>query len=103
MAIRQITKEEFDGFPVQRVPLVGVTWNEEEFHRDDAGNVLGVVLHVVGDDDWAWAILGRDEHGDFRAFSNEVCLPTRAAARVQLIQHMEAAESTGAVVFPQGT
>jgi hypothetical protein len=44
LAIRQIAKEAFDAFPVQRVPLVGVTWNEEEFNRDEAGNVLGVVI-----------------------------------------------------------
>src|SRR5206468_4857889 len=53
LAIRQIAKEEFDAFPVQRVPLVGITWTEEEFHRDEASNVLGVLIHVVEDNDWA--------------------------------------------------
>jgi hypothetical protein len=78
-----------------------VAWTEEEFHRDDASHVLGVVAHDVEDNDWAWAALGRDEQGDFRAIANEVSLPTREAARADLIRLMEAAEARGAVVFPR--
>lgn len=102
MAIQQISKAEFDAFGVPRGSLVGVAFIEEEFFRDDPGNIIGVVTHDVADDDWGWAAIGRDEHGTFRAFANDVSFPSLGAAREALLERMQAEEAAGATVFPQG-
>ncbi len=102
MSINTIPRAEFDRFKPLRHPEAESVFEETEWFADEQGVVLGVLARDRADGDWAYAVLGRDERGVFRAFENEVSIMRRDDARHQLIGTMERAVSTGAKMFPQG-
>lgn len=102
MKINTISRAEFDGFKPSRHPEADSIFEETEWFADREGVVIGVLARDRADDDWAYAVLGRDEWGTFRAFENDVSIARRDDARLQLISTMERALSTGARIFPQG-
>ena len=75
---------------------------EVEWFSDLLRRVLGTVVRDRIDDDWSYVVLGRDEHGIFRAIDFKVSLPTQETAAEQLGEKMREHLSTGATVFPQG-
>ena len=102
LAIKLISLRQFDAFEPTRVPIAGVAWEELEWFADDAGNVIGVLTHDLKDDDWGYALLGRDSNGVFRAIENDVSIERQNYARTRLIAEMERVSGTGRAVFPQG-
>jgi hypothetical protein len=102
VSINTIPRAEFDRFKPLRHPEAESVFEETEWFADEQGVVLGVLARDRADGDWAYAVLGRDERGVFRAFENEVSIMRRDDARHQLIGTMERAVSTGAKMFPQG-
>ena len=75
---------------------------EVEWVSDLLEHVLGTVVRDRIDDDWSYVVLGRDEHGTFRAVDLKVSLPDEETASEQLWQKMREHLSTRATVFPQG-
>lgn len=102
LPINPISLGQFDAFEPTRVPIAGVVWEELEWFADDAGNVIGVLTHDLKDDDWGYAVLGRDSNGVFRAIENDVSIERQDYARTRLIAEMERVAGTGRAVFPQG-
>jgi hypothetical protein len=102
MAIRSVSRDEFDKFKPARSPILEMTIEEVEWFADDGGIVIGVLARDRADDDWSAAILGRDERGQFRAIDMAVSVKTRDEARTLLNAKMEKALATGETVFPQG-
>ena len=102
MNINTISRKEFDGFKPLRHPEAELRFEETEWFADEEGIVIGVLARDRADDDWAYAVLGRDEQGTFRAFENDASIVRRDDARHQLISTMERAVFAGAKIFPQG-
>ena len=102
LAINPISLRQFDAFEPTRVPIDGVVWEELEWFTDEAWNVIGVLTHDLKDDDWGYAVLGRDSNGVFRAIENDVSIDRQDYARLRLVAEMERVAGTGRTVFPQG-
>jgi hypothetical protein len=100
--INTVSRAEFDSFKPSRHPEADSLFEETEWFADREGVVIGVLARDRAADDWAYAVLGRDERGTFRAFENDVSIVRRDDARLRLISTMERALSTGAKIFPQG-
>ncbi len=101
MAIVRITRVEFDRFDPQRAAEADEVFEETEWFRDEGGTVIGVLARHRADGDWAYAVLGRDEQGTFRAFENEVDFPGADETRTELLGLMEHVVAAGISVFPQ--
>ena len=102
LAINPISRRQFDAFEPARVPIAGLVWEEIEWFADEAGNIIGVLTHDLKDDDWGYAVLGRDSNGVFRAIENDVSIERQDDARTRLVAEMERVAGTGRTVFPQG-
>ncbi len=102
LAINPISRPQFDAFEPARMPIGGVIWDEIEWFADEAGNVIGVLTYDSKDDDWGYAVLGRDSNGVFRAIENDVSIERKDVARTRLVAEMERVAGTGRTVFPQG-
>src|SRR5262245_58054378 len=102
MAIRPISRPEFDRFGPARAPEAEAMMDEREWFADDGGCVTGVLALDRTDLDWFVVVLGRDERGQFRAIDVESCIKNIDQARDELMARMEQAVSSGLTVFPQG-
>ena len=102
MSIQAVSRTEFDKFEPVRSPTAEVYFEEVEWFADDKGIVIGVITLDRSDKDWAVAVLGRDEHGRFRAIDNEVSIENLDDARDLLTAQMNQALAKGETVFPQG-
>jgi hypothetical protein len=102
MAIYEITSEKFEEFNPRRERNASMLMTEKSWFRDTAGNVIGVAFVDRVDKDWNWAILGRDERGEFRWIEGGVSLANQAQAETALKTKMLEIEKTGATEFPQG-
>jgi hypothetical protein len=102
MAVKSLSKYEFDRRQPARDPMAAQFAEERDWYTDDEGNLLGVLLWDRVDRDWAFVILGRDERGRFRAIETDVSIPDEATARSLLTTAMDKIASRGQAVFPQG-
>jgi hypothetical protein len=100
MAIKSISRRDFDAFRPARGPAVGEAWEEVEWFAADNDVVIGVLTRDFKDDDWGYAVLGPDQYGRYRAIGNDACIVRREAARTLLITAMEHVLETGETVFP---
>src|SRR3954462_4212434 len=94
MAIRSVRPQTFDAFRPARGPFVGVLFEEVEWFVDSDEIVLGVLTRDFEDNDWGYAVLGRDTNQFFRAIAADVGIQDRDAARTMLISTMEKFLST---------
>ena len=102
MAIRAVSRQEFDRFRPTRLPIAGLAIEEVEWFADDEGIVIGVITRFSLDRDWSIAVLGRDTtRGTFRAFDADANFCRLDTARLLLFAKMEMALATGRKVFPQ--
>jgi hypothetical protein len=103
MAIRPVSRQEFDRFRPTRLPVTDLPIEEVEWFADDHGIVIGVITRFSPDDaDWSIAVLGRDTtRGTFRAFDADANFGKLDSARMFLLSKMEMALATGRKVFPQ--
>ena len=99
MPIRYVSKKQFEVFGPPRVDETII--EELEWFADDEGVVIGVITDEKANPGYSIAILGRDQHGAFRAFDTETGLKTVDTARRQLFAKMQLALATGAKVFPR--
>ncbi len=102
MAIKRITKVEFDRFDPARNPMMVKLATEMSWFSDTAGNVIGTVMLDKTDGDWNWVALGRDERGAFRAVEVQASLANQPTAEKELVSKMTELEHSGATIFPQG-
>ena len=54
MAIRNITKAQFEAFNPACSPLATLISEEKEWYVADHGNILGIVLLDLADQDWLY-------------------------------------------------
>ncbi|HEV2294109.1 MAG TPA: hypothetical protein VGR35_09635 [Tepidisphaeraceae bacterium] len=101
MAIRAISRQEFNAKDPTREPLATMLADERGWFADDAGNIVGVVLFDKTDKDWAWVMLGRDPKGKFRAINTNVSLESQEDAQKDLMAKMAEVEKSGETTFEQ--
>lgn len=101
MAIRAVSRTEFDAFNPFRASELDVVLQEVEWVADDRGIVIGVIALDLADQDYFVGVLGPDGSGVFRAIDAESCLKTVDDARAELLSRMQKAVATGDTVFPQ--
>ncbi len=66
MAIRALTRQEFDRFISVQPTLADFTSRAVEWFTDDTGLALGAVTHHDSELKWAYVVLTRDAAGQFR-------------------------------------
>jgi hypothetical protein len=99
--VRRITADEFDRFKPTRGPLTTLIGEEREWYASLNGNVIGVLVRDRIDKDWSYAVLGRDQHGKFRAIDFDVSVATEPEARNKLIASMQSFARSRRRVFKQ--
>lgn len=72
-----------------------------EHWAERSGILLGVIVLNCIDQDYGYVVLGRDEHGRFRAIDVACSHPSIEEARSALYSMMREIAETGASVFPQ--
>lgn len=102
MSIIERTKSDFDKYKPARGPLTGTLILEKAWFASQSETILGVVTFDVTDKDWGFAILGRDENGQFRGIDSQISLATMETARDALLAAMVEIVVTGQSMFPQG-
>ncbi len=102
MAIKTITKQQFDAFGPARSPMVTSIATEKLWFSDDDANIIGTVMLDHSDKDWNYVILGRDENGDFRWIEGDSSFPSQEDGERELKAAMSKIEAAGDTVFPQG-
>jgi hypothetical protein len=101
VAIRALSRREFDRFRPARIPVGDLTIEEVEWFADDDGIVIGVIARIASDRDWSIAVLGRDPScGTFRAFDADANVVKLDTARLLLFAKMEMALESRQVLFP---
>jgi hypothetical protein len=89
MAIRTLSLQEFDRFRSARTAMARrLTEKAVEWFAHDAGSVVGAITYNERDLDWSFVILGRDNHGKFRALDRDVGLNALQDARRRLVEKM---------------
>ena len=101
MAIKSISKLEFDAFKPSRSPMIAAITEEVEWFADEAHNIIGTVICDTTDSDWSYVILGRDERGSFRAIQAQSTIEDRGMAKTKLLLAMGTVEASGQTVFRQ--
>ena len=102
MAIKTITKVQFDAFSPARTPMATAIATEKAWFTDDAGNIVGTVMFDQSDKDWNYVILGRDERGALRWIEGDSSFSSQDEAEQRLTAAMSKIEESGKTVFPQG-
>jgi hypothetical protein len=99
LVIKNISREEFHSLYLrpEAFTVLEVAWFSDPLQK-----VIGTVAQDRFDHDWSYVVLGRDEHGIFRAIDFKISLPDQETATEQLREKIREHLSTGATVFPQG-
>lgn len=101
MSINPITERDFAGFPIEREAIASMLYEEREWFRNVAGNILGILIMDKIDKDYCYVVLGLDQNGRFRAIDMEIEAGSEDETRNKLIACMQRYEATGQKVFPQ--
>jgi hypothetical protein len=88
MAIRAVTRQEFDRFGATRLTLNGRTRTVVEWFADDTGVLLGSVACHESDHDWSFMVLKRDIYGKFHVVHLETHCRDVDDARRLLFERM---------------
>ena len=99
MAIRPITKEQFDAIQPSHKAMTRLRVDEHEWFADESGTIIGAVIFDATED-WGWVILGRDEQREFRMVKMVSRLGTKDDAKEKLRSAMSGLEAAGKKVFP---
>lgn len=100
--MKPITQARFDALCYSRTPAASYIFEEVEWFADEKERVLGIVAQHFEDQDWAWAVLGRDANGLFRAVDGRANIASKDEARNQLQTRLLYHASTATHVFVQG-
>jgi hypothetical protein len=96
-----ITLPEFDDRTNHAYPIAVTADAAVEHWAEKGGVLLGVIVLNGIDQDYGFVVLGRDEHGRFRAIDVACSHPSIGEARAALLSMMWQILKTGATVFPQ--
>ena len=66
MAIRALSRQEFDRFISAQPTLSDFTSRAVEWFADDSGLVVGAVSHHASELNWSYVVLSRDANHPFR-------------------------------------
>lgn len=99
MAVRGISRSQFDRFKPTRIPMAVI--EERAWFVDTTKNFLGILTLDKTDNDWGYVIQARDQNGSFRAIDHEISIESEDAARDALMAAMEKLSQSGKTVFPQ--
>jgi hypothetical protein len=95
MAIRALSRQEFDRFRSAQRTLASLTRKAVEWFADDTGDVIGAIADHHGSDlNWSFVALGRHLDGNFRVFALDFGFPSADDARRLLFAKMETALGT---------
>jgi hypothetical protein len=98
--IRAIPKKEFQSICVFSLPDDNPMGEEKGWFADESYSFLGVVVQDKTDQDWGWAIFGRDEHFLFRIIEWNTSLSTRYSAIDAMQRKMVKLASSPKRIFP---
>ena len=93
MAVRPINQKEFDRLQPNRKPMDRLVVEQNEWFANAAGTLLGTVFFDPADSCWGWAMLGRDEQGEFRTIRMDGRLPSAKDAGTALRAQMAKADT----------
>lgn len=98
-----ILRAEFDRFEPERPAYKSgdFPFGEVAWFADEARRVLGTVLRWHGMERYGFAILGRDERGQWRAIDYEDGYASLDGAARAIVGRMDRFSATGQSVFPQ--
>lgn len=99
--INSISQYRFDILTLIKEPVARILARELEWYSDENEVVLGTVFLDLTDHDYAFLVLGRDQHSIFRWIDGGASFPSVDEARETLHNHMRAALVSGEDVFPQ--
>lgn len=103
IVVKALDRKRFNALAgLSRSPAAAYVSEELGWYSNKDETVIGVVLHDVIDDDFAAAVLARDEGGRFRAFDVESSIDTEEAARSWLERAIKWHTGAGVKVYPQG-
>jgi hypothetical protein len=95
MATKPIKQKEFDRLQPNRKPMDKLVVEQREWFANEAGTLLGTVYFDTADNCWGWALLGRDEQGEFRILKMDGNMAAAEAARNVLREQIIKAEAGG--------
>ena len=101
MAIKPISKEQFDALQPGNKPLERLLVDEHEWFADETGQMAGVVVFEQAEKDWGWVILGREAQQEFRVMQMVTRLPNKNEARLHLRDEMTRRELARTIRSPQ--
>lgn len=97
----EISLAEFNARTNHAYPLAPSDDEAIEHRIEQKGVLLGVVVLNHIDKDYGYVVLGRDEHGRFRAIEVKCSHPSIDEARTALQSMMRKILAGGASIFPQ--
>ncbi len=100
MAIRSISREEFQSLMPTHGLLRSVLGEPQEWFVDQDEQIIGTVAVGRTGKDWNFVVLGREPKGTFRAFVLERNLGSRGDAQAGLLRAMGEAEKGQRVPLP---
>jgi hypothetical protein len=92
MAIRALSRQEFERFASAQSALEDLTAKAVEWFADDSGLILGAIAHHRSDLNWSFVVLSRDCHASFRAKYLDFGFWNADEARRQLFLKMDPTE-----------
>jgi hypothetical protein len=95
MAIRPINQKEFERLQPTRKPMDRLVLEQLEWFANETGTLLGTVFFDPAENCWGWAMLDRDEQGEFRTVRMDGRLPSAKDAGTALRTHMVKADGNG--------
>lgn len=99
--VRQITPSEFESYPHGRQSAAFIVSDEREWYVDGREVALGIVFRDKVDDDWGYAILGKDPNGKYRWIEGEHSIQRIEDARANLLIKMREIEASSQTVWKQ--
>ncbi len=97
-----ILRSEFEALQPARRPSAKMVVRELTWFANRERTILGVVFRDNTDEDYGYALLGRDRAGSFRAIEVESSIESVDDARSQVLQALQRVAATGQTVFEQG-
>src|ERR1700692_4912435 len=101
MALKSITRYEYDKLMPGRSVLEAFTGKQVEWLANDAKNVIGAVDHARTGPTWSYVVMKKNARGVFRVLDLKAKLASRDEAESRLRRAVAAAESAwGRTVIP---
>jgi len=93
MSVRQISQEEFDSLPIEKMGF----FPERSWFKCTDIDIAGTVIRDPIDKDWSYVILAKEEDGIFRFIDGQVSLSSQDEAENQIFAAMSTISSKGSI------